>query len=394
MALALLTYACALCSRRMPWLTWVSVAVNAATVVLFKCQHLAGLSILAPVGVSYFTLRLISYCIDVRNGLYEPEKNLFRFLLNITYLPHLSMGPIEPYDRLSAALFQERRITWDGISIGAVRLLWGLFKKLVIAARAGVIVSAITADTSRYRGAFALLAMVLYWFQLYCDFSGAMDLVLGLSSMLGIRLSENFDAPFLSESIQEFWRRWHITLGAWLRKYVYIPLGGSRRGKVRKVVNLLITFLISGFWHGFHYLLWGVIHGIFVSVGQRLQTRWKIVNRIVTFLLVSVLWSFFIWPDTATTVKMIVSLFTTFNYGSVITEIGTMGLTMGDWIVFASAIILLFACDGQRERIGIKLRRYSPAARLAMCGAVGMIVLVFGMYGLGFNAGEFIYSRF
>lgn len=394
LGLALLTYGCARLQKRLPWLSWVSVAASAAVLVLFKCQHLVGLSLLAPLGVSYFTLRLIAYTVDIRRGKYEPERNLFRFLLNITYLPHLSMGPIESYDKLDAALFEDRRITWDGLSIGAVRVLWGLFKKLVIASRAGVIVSAIAGDTAQYRGGFALAAMVLYWIQLYCDFSGGMDMVLGFSRMLGIRLSENFDAPFLAESFQEFWRRWHITLGAWLRNYVYIPLGGNRKGKARKFLNLVITFLVSGFWHGFHYLLWGAVNGVFVSLGQRLQTKCKILNRVVTFLLVSMLWSFFIWPDTLTAMKMILSLFTTFNYGTLLSGIGAMGLTVGDWIVLGVAVAALLVCDAYRASIGEKLKGFGPAARLALCGAIGMLVLVFGMYGLGFNAGEFIYSRF
>lgn len=391
---ACVSYLSGLATKRHPWVTWVSVAVSASMLLFFKCQHLAGLSLAAPMGVSYFTLMTISYNVDVYRGKYGAEKNVFRFLLYVTYLPHLFMGPIEGYDRLGPALFENRKITWDGISSGAVRFLWGLFKKLVIAARAGVIVSAIAAAPDQYRGGFALAAMLLYSVQLYSDFSGGIDMVLGVSRMLGITLSENFDAPFLSQSFREFWRRWHMTLGGWLREYIYIPLGGNRKGKVRKFINTVITFLVSGLWHGFEYLLWGVINGIFVSMGERFATKSKLVNRAVTCLLVSLLWCFFIWPDTLTAVKMVLSVFTEFNYGALIPEMAVMGLTGGDWIVLALAVVCLGSFDVSREKLTGKFRALCPAARVALACALGLTVLVFGMYGLGFDAGEFIYSRF
>ena len=226
----LVSYLMALATEKYRAFAWLGILGALSLLLLFKLQHLAGLSLAAPMGVSYFTLMLISYNADVYRGKYKAEKNLFRFASYVTYLPHLFMGPIEGYDRLAPNLFENRRVTWDGISGGAVRLLWGLFKKFVIAARAGVIIAAISADAEIYRGAYALVAVLLYSVQLYSDFSGGMDMVLGVSRMLGIQLSENFNTPYFSQSFQEFWRRWHITLGAWLREYVYIPLGGNRKG--------------------------------------------------------------------------------------------------------------------------------------------------------------------
>lgn len=285
-------------------------------------------------------------------------------------------------------------MTWEGIADGAFRAIWGLFKKYVIAARAGVIVSAISAEPETYSGAFALAAMVLYSIQLYADFSGGIDMVLGVSRMLGLRLSENFNAPYFSQSFQEFWRRWHITLGGWLREYIYIPLGGNRKGKARKFINSIITFLVSGLWHGIHYLLWGLINGIFVSFGEKLKTKWKLLNQAVTFLLVTLLWSFFVWPETSLALKMVGSLFTTFNYGAFFTTIGTLGLTFGDWIVFAVAVALLWVYDWKRPVIDSKVRKFCPPVKTALICILGLLVLVFGMYGIGFNATEFIYSRF
>ena len=142
-----------------------------------------------------------------------------------------------------------------------------------------------------------------------------------------------------------------MTLGSWLRDYVYIPLGGNRKGKARKTINVIVTFLVSGLWHGVHYLLWGLFNGIFVALGDKCKTRWKTLNRAATFLLVSLLWSFFIWPDSMTALKMIGSLFTTWNYGAFFAGIGTLGLNLGEWIVLAAGAGLLWTYDGLRNRI-------------------------------------------
>ena len=389
-----LSYLAGLLIPKHRWVMWLSVAANAAVLVIVKLQPVTGWEFLAPMGLSYFTLQIISYNVDIYKGRFAPERNLFRYGLYITYIPHLFVGPIERYDQMGPALFENRRITWDGISAGAMRAVWGLFKKFVIAARAGQVVSAISANPESLTGAYALFAMVMYSIQLYADFSGGIDMVLGGSRMLGITLSENFDAPYFSQSFQEFWRRWHITLGSWLRNYIYIPLGGNRKGKARKTLNLIITFLVSGLWHGIHYLLWGLVNGIFVAVGEKLKTPCKFLNQAVTFLLVSLLWSFFVWPDALTAVKMVGSVFTTFNYGALAAGILELGLNVGEWIVLIMAVALLWVCDVFREKLRARFAAMSPAARVAVVGVLGLVVLVFGMYGIGFNAEEFIYSRF
>jgi len=388
-----LSYGTALLHKKARWLTWVWIAVNAAMLLMLKLQPVTGLSWLAPMGVSYFTLQIISYNVDVYRGKYDPERNLFRYALFVTYIPHLFIGPIERYDSMKLAL-DRRRITWEGVFDGAARAIWGLVKKYVIAARVGIIVSAISADPDQYRGAYALAAVLLYSLQLYSDFSGGIDMVLGLSRMLGITMSENFDVPYLAESFREFWRRWHMTLGSWLREYVYIPLGGNRKGKFRKLLNTVITFVVSGLWHGVQYLLWGVINGIFVAVGEKLKCKCKTVNRVGTFLLVSLLWCFFVWPDTVTALTMAVSIFTTFNYGDFVMQIGTMGLSAGDWIVLAVAALALWGYDVNTAKLRNWFRERCPAVKTAVICTLALICLVFGVYGIGFNAEAFIYSRF
>lgn len=389
-----LAYAMGLLIPKHKWLLWVGVALNALWLLLVKLTPVTGFSILAPMGISYFTLRLIAYMVDVSKEEYPPERNIFRFGLTMTYLPHLFLGPIEPYGNMADALFQNRKVTWEGIGDGLVRLAWGGFKKLIISARLSVIVGAISADPATYNGAFALAAMLLYSLQLYTDFSGGMDMVLGISRMLGVRLSENFRAPYLSQSVREFWKRWHITLGAWLMKYVYIPLGGNRKGKVRKVINLLITFLVSGIWHGVEYLLWGLGNGIAVAFGDKLKTKCRLLNQIGTYLLISLLWAFFIWPTAALAGKMLLSVATTFNYGTFIKTIGTLGLTAGDWIVLGAALLVLALWDVLEEKGKAFWKPLRPWVKTAIVGVLALLVALFGMYGIGFNAESFIYSRF
>ena len=269
MCAVLISYGAGRLMTRYRWMLWVSLIFHGGVLALMKLQPLTGMELPVVLGISYFTLKIISYNVDVYRGKYPAERNLFRYSMYVTYLPQIYLGPIERYDIFAANAFEKRNITWEDISSGALRVLWGLFKKLAIAARAGVIVSAIAASPEKYKGAFALLAMVLYSVQLYADFSGGIDMVIGLSRMLGIGVSENFDVPYASESFQEFWRRWHMTLGSWLREYVYIPLGGNRKGKLRKWSNTIVTFLVSGLWHGGAYILWGLFNGIFVSLGEK-----------------------------------------------------------------------------------------------------------------------------
>ncbi len=393
-AAALITYVVGLLLPKFKWLLIPCLVVCGGMLLILRLEPVTGFSILAPMGFSYFSLQIISYLVDVRNGKYEPETDILKFVLFVVYYPHLLQGPIESWETMKKAL-DEQCFTWDNISRGAIRALWGLFKRLAIASRAGVIVSTISGSPDEYRGAYALFAMLLYSIQLYADFSGGMDIILGISQMLGLKLSENFDTPYFSQPFQEFWRRWHITLGAWLRKYIYIPLGGNRKGKARKFLNLTITIFLSVMLHVSYYLIWGLVHGILVATGDHLKTRFKAVNCVITYLLVSILWSFFIWPTAGQALMSIGSLFTTFNYGTFFASLGTLGLeSAGEWIVLICSIGILWVYDLFHERISAFGARLIPAARVAVMGVLTMGCLVFGMYGLNFVASDFIYSKF
>lgn len=394
LAVTLLSYLVGRLIPRYRPVMWVSTVLQVFLLLLLRVQHLLPFpSFIAPIGISYFTLQIIAYHADVYRGKYEPEKNILRFALFVTWLPHIFIGPIETYPRMRAAL-DGRHISGDDFLKGAVRSLWGVFKKLVIATRLSVIVSAISSDPERFNGAYVLVAMLFYSIQLYADFSGGIDIVLGVSRIMGIRMSENFDAPYFSQSVSEFWHRWHMTLGGWLREYVYIPLGGNRKGKLRRFLNIMVTFLVSGIWHGGEYLLWGLLHGMLVFFGDKFKTKSKTLNRIVTFLLVSFLWSFFIWTDTTTVLRVSGSIFTVYNYNVIFAGINGMGLAVGDWIVLGVACLLLWLYDWKSRWLKARFCAFSPAAKVGVICLLTLTALTFGMYGIGFSASEFIYSRF
>ena len=369
-----------------------TIVLNTAILVFVKFLPYTNINILAPFGISYYTLQVISYLVDVYKGKYEYEKNLLNYALFIMYIPHLFIGPISRYEDMKKELLAKRKITLDNILNGGIRILWGLSKKLIIAGRTGIVIETITSNNSS--GGYALLAMFLYSIELYSDFSGGIDIVLGISRMLGINLVENFDAPYYSQNIKEFWRRWHISLSSWLRDYIYIPLGGSRCSKLRKSINVIITFAVSGLWHGANYIVWGIIHGIFVIFGDSYKTKFKWLNRLVNFVIVSFLWSFFIWNGTTEALKMMLSVFTNFNIQEVTQNILNLGLTGADWIVLAVSTLILFIYDGNKIKIMEKTKNISKNTKLALICTFALIVLTFGIYGIGFNVNEFIYSRF
>ena len=370
-----------------------TIIVNLAILVFLKFLPYTNLSILAPLGISYYTLQIISYLVDVYKGKYEPETNFYNFTLFIMYIPHLFIGPISRYDDMKKTLLAKRKITANNIFDGLLRICWGLIKKFVIAGRTAILISTISGSTE-YSGGYALLAMIIYSINLYADFSGGIDIVLGVSKMLGIDLAENFDAPYFSQSIKEFWRRWHISLSSWLKDYVYIPLGGNRKGTLRKNINLLITFTVSGLWHGVNYIVWGILNGIFVMFGEKFKTKSKIFNRLVTFIIISFLWAFFIWQDQLTALKMMGSVFTTFNYSEVAAQILNLGLTLADWIVLAVFTIILFIFDGNKDKLIPKLQNSKLETKTILIGVMILIVAILGIYGIGFNVNNFIYSKF
>ena len=224
---------------------------------------LPGLNWAVPVGISFFTFQAIGYMLDVYHGRTKAEKNLLDYVLFVSFFPQVTSGPISTAEDLMPQIKEAHFFDYEQGKQGLKQLLWGMFIKLVIADRLGMYVDTVYANYIHYSGSTCLLASLFYTIQIYCDFAGYSLMAIGIARTLGFYLIDNFRRPYLSISITDFWKRWHISLTRWLTRQVYIPLGGSRFGKVRTYRNILITFLVSGIWHGANwtFIVWGVIHG-------------------------------------------------------------------------------------------------------------------------------------
>lgn len=229
--------------------------------------------VLLPVGISFYTFQALGYVIDVYRDDINAEKNFFRYALFVSFFPQLVAGPIERSQNLLTQLAQKHKPNFEQMRDGLLLMLWGFFLKIVLADRIAIFVDTIYGDINKYGGWYLIVATVLFAVQIYCDFAGYSTIATGASEILGIRLMENFNAPYFSQSVSEFWRRWHISLSSWFRDYVYVPLGGNRKGTLRKYVNIMIVFLVSGLWHGagWSYVAWGGLNGAYQVIGSVLK---------------------------------------------------------------------------------------------------------------------------
>ena len=269
------------------------------------------LNIILPVGISFYTFQALSYSIDVYKGKLEPTRDIIEFFAFVSFFPQLVAGPIERATNLLPQ-FQKPRVFDYGQAVDGCRMiLWGLFKKIVIADNCSVYVDEVFQTYQTQTGSTLLLAAILFSFQIYGDFSGYSDIAIGTSKLFGIKLMRNFNVPYFSRDIAEFWRRWHISLTTWFRDYIYIPLGGSRCSKAKIVRNTFIIFLASGLWHGANwtYILWGVYHAVLflplillgknrryrdvVASGRKIPSFKELFQMILTFLLVVIGWVIF-----------------------------------------------------------------------------------------------------
>ena len=276
------------------------------------------LNLVIPIGMSFYIFRCISYLVD----LYKKKTTVSSFADHVCYVlffPSFSSGPIDRYDDLHPQLIQRKMFDYEKASQGLWLFIWGLFKKIVVAGHLNFYTSWIYGSVERYKGFTLLFVSLLYTMQIYCDFSGYSDMAIGLAKLLGIDLKANFKSPYISGSIGEFWKRWHISLSTWLRDYIYIPLGGNRKGKIRQNVNLIITFLVSGIWHGasLNFIIWGLAHGIAQVFEKSVEKREtdnnliRIIKWVFTFAFINFTWVIF----RLSTLHEIVYFFTHFLNG-------------------------------------------------------------------------------
>lgn len=370
------------------------------------------IKIIIPIGISFYTLQLCGYCIDVYLKKYPAEINFFKYASFSLFFPIILQGPISRYDQLGKQLFNEKDTNnfYENLTFGTQLILWGFFKKLVIADRCALIVNLVFNNHANYFGLPVLVASILYTLQIYTDFSGCVDISRGVARIFGIDLIDNFRQPYFSTSIQDFWKRWHISLSSWLRDYVYIPLGGNRKGKTRKFFNLIFTFLVSGLWHGVgvHFIIWGLLQAILqiistLTIGirekacnilhiDRKRNAYKVFQIAITICLINFSWIFFRADGSMVAVQMVSSIFKDVNLS------GLLEITdFTDLIIILLSTLLLFIVSTFKYE-GRSVRKMIARCNLPVRWTIWImllfIVVIFGVYGPGYSSASFIYMNF
>lgn len=361
--------------------------------------------ILLPVGISFYTFQTMSYTIDVYRGTTKVEHHFGKFAVFVSFFPQLVAGPIERSSHLLPQVHEEHKFSYNNLVSGLRMMLWGFFKKTVVADRSATIVNEVFNNPGEYEGLQTILATFLFAFQIYCDFSGYSDIAIGSARVMGYDLMINFRRPYFAKNLKDFWSRWHISLSTWFRDYVYIPLGGNRVSEPRRYFNLFITFLVSGIWHGANwtFMVWGALHGIYQIIESLKKQYFKglsfsklgIAARplqvLLTFTLVCIAWVFFRANNLGEAMSILTSFahisktqFGLYIFGSNLAEDMIISLTF----IFIMLIIELFM--ERKDVLNDWIPKQTTPTRWAFYVSLTLIILAFGK----FDKTEFIYFAF
>ncbi len=374
------------------------------------------LNILLPVGISFFTFQALGYCIDVYRGNLPAERNFVRYALFVAFFPLLLAGPIERTKNFFRQLQQPARFQVEEARDGVQLMLWGFFLKVVLADRIAILVDTVYGNWQEYGGVLLVIASLLFTVQLYCDFCGYSTIALGAAKCMGYHLIDNFQAPFFSKSISELWRRWHVSLNAWFRDYLYIPLGGNRMGSLRKYLNIMIVFLVSGLWHGadWTFVVWGALNGGYQILGRGMQPirdkaveilhlnresySHKALQVIGTFLLFAFAMIFFRADDMEQACGMIGQMISRFDLHVLFDgALYTCGLDEKNFGLMLFGIAVLLIVDFCKYR-GIRVRTVLGQQEwwfrwIVIAGGI-VFILVTGIWGSAYEAANFVYFQF
>lgn len=369
-------------------------------------QYLGFNNIVLPLGISFYSFKMISALVDVYQEKSKPV-NLIKYMTYISFFPVFTAGPIQRIDEFSQQLDKKYELNYIQIKNGAVQCAFGMFEKMVFADYLSIVCTQIFSN-QKTLGWTLIVGIILYSFQIYLDFDAYSNIAIGVSRLLGIEIQRNFHTPYLSSSIMEFWDRWHISLSNWLKDYIYIPLGGNRKGIVRKYINVLCVFVVSGLWHGSTvcYLIWGIGHGM-LNVAENIiktmldqikflksfQLIMKVLGVFVNFVLVSLLWVFF----RSTDIQEVFSIFSRMVQWSGFTfDLKVIGLTIreGYWLIVLVVSTILLDLMRYKTDMILWLSKRHFLIRWTIYVLMIAIVIVFGVYGPGYNAADFIYASF
>lgn len=358
---------------------------------------LPGLNWAIPVGISFFTFQAVGYMLDVYHGRSKAEKNLLDYALFVSFFPQVTSGPISTAKELMPQIKTIRHFNYKQGVQGLKWLLWGMFIKLVVADRLGMFVDTVYGNYIHYNGTACFVASIFYTIQIYCDFAGYSLMAIGIAATLGFDLINNFKRPYFAVSITDFWKRWHISLTRWLSRQVYIPLGGNRCSKVKNYFNIMVTFGVSGIWHGANwtFIFWGAMHGVLQVIEKGLGwqkytgTSWsvKTIRILITFLLVNITWVFFRMPSIGDAFAVICKMFT--NPGIFDIREG-FGTAAGVMMTLIGLTILLFK-DVKDEFYPTKIKWLNtPFVRLACYVLLFCMIISIGVL----DSTQFIYVSF
>jgi D-alanyl-lipoteichoic acid acyltransferase DltB (MBOAT superfamily) len=371
------------------------------------------LSVILPIGLSFHTFQAMSYTIEVYRGNQKAERDPGVYALYVMFYPQLVAGPIERPQHLIHQFYEKHDFDYDRVTNGLKLMGWGLFKKTVIADRLALVVNQVYNCPNYYEGLPLVLATVFFAFQIYCDFSGYTDIAIGAAEVMGFRLMRNFNRPYFSKSIPEFWQRWHISLSTWFRDYVYIPMGGNRVSKKRWRFNIMITFFLSGLWHGANwtYIIWGCLNGFYMICSywtNGVRVRWsdaiglskrpglhRIIRLLLTFVLTCFAWIFFRARNTKEAFYVVSHIFRGlpdfFNAKSIKDSLFGLGLGSSGPLIAFLIILLMGVHMIQRSGSGRQILSKKPAwIRWAVYYGIIFGILLFGIT----DKSQFIYFQF
>jgi len=377
-------------------------------------NHMPSFEYLLPLGISFYTLQTLSYIVDVYRKDVLPEKNLGKYALFVSFFPTVVSGPIEKSKNMLHQFNEKHVFNYDRVKNGLLLILWGIFVKIVVSDRLAILVNTVYNNPNNYKGFTTFIATLFFTFEIYCDFMSYSDIARGTAEILGFKVTNNFQQPYLSRSIKEFWSRWHISLTSWFKDYLYFPLGGNRRGKLRSYYNIMIVFLVSGLWHGatFNFIIWGGLHGLYQIIEYlfkpfkekavkifKIKTEvfsFKILQIFITFMLVNFAWIFFKASSFSTAITIIKNIFYFNPWVLLNGSIFELGLDSKDFSISIIGIVLVITIDILRrtKNLRIQLSKQNMIFRWVTYVSAVTVILILGLYGPGYSMQQFIYSQF